>query len=137
MSEEKKVTGGPRGPRGPHGGMMPGEKAKDFRGTFSKLMRSMGKYRAALFGVAIFAAGSTVFNIVGPKVLARATTELFNGMMARFAGTGGINFGRIGEILRPAVLSAGNRDDGDFPEALLPVSESYLGENQPDAHGLL
>lgn len=99
MSEEKKVTGGPRGPRGPHGGMMPGEKAKDFRGTFSKLMRSMGKYRAALFGVAIFAAGSTVFNIVGPKVLARATTELFNGMMARFAGTGGINFGRIGEIL--------------------------------------
>ncbi|MCI9336876.1 MAG: ABC transporter ATP-binding protein [Lachnospiraceae bacterium] len=99
MSEEKKVTGGPRGPRGPHGGMMPGEKAKDFRGTFSKLMRSMGKYRVALFGVAIFAAGSTVFNIVGPKVLARATTELFNGMMARFAGTGGINFGRIGEIL--------------------------------------
>ena len=99
MSEEKKVTGGPRGPRGPHGGMMPGEKAKDFRGTFSKLMRSMGKYRVALFGVAMFAAGSTVFNIVGPKVLARATTELFNGMMARFAGTGGINFGRIGEIL--------------------------------------
>lgn len=99
MSEEKKTGGGPRRPRGPHGGMMPGEKAKDFKGTFAKLIRSLGKYRVALVIVMILAAGSTVFNIIGPKVLARATTELFNGMMARFAGTGGINFTKIGEIL--------------------------------------
>lgn len=79
--------------------MMPGEKAKDFKGTFTKLMTYIGKYKIALIAVMIFAAGSTVFNIIGPKVLAKATTELFNGMMAKFAGTGGINFGRIGEIL--------------------------------------
>jgi ATP-binding cassette subfamily B protein len=88
-----------RRPHGPHGGMMPGEKAKDFKGTFTKLMTYIGKYKIALIAVLIFAAGSTVFNIIGPKVLAKATTELFNGMMAKFAGTGGINFGRIGEIL--------------------------------------
>ena len=88
-----------RRPHGPHGGMMPGEKAKDFKGTFTKLMTYIGKYKIALIAVMIFAAGSTVFNIIGPKVLAKATTELFNGMMAKFAGTGGINFGRIGEIL--------------------------------------
>lgn len=95
MSEEKKV----RRPHGPHGGMMPGEKAKDFKGTFAKLMAYIGKYKIALVAVMIFAAGSTVFNIIGPKVLANATTELFNGMMAKFAGTGGIDFRKIGRIL--------------------------------------
>ena len=59
----------------------------------------MGRYKIALIAVMIFAAGSTVFNIIGPKVLAKATTELFEGMMAKFAGTGGINFQRIGQIL--------------------------------------
>ena len=89
----------PHGPHGPHGGMMPGEKAKDFKGTFRKLLSYMGRYKIALIAVMIFAAGSTVFNIIGPKVLAKATTELFEGMMAKFAGTGGINFQRIGQIL--------------------------------------
>ncbi len=89
----------PHGPHGPHGGMMPGEKAKDFKGTFRKLLSYMGRYKIALIAVMIFAAGSTVFNIIGPKVLAKATTELFEGMMAKFAGTGGIDFQRIGEIL--------------------------------------
>lgn len=88
----------PHGPHGP-GRMMPGEKAKDFKGTFAKLLRYIGRYKLALIAVMIFAAGSTVFNIIGPKVLAKATTELFNGMMAKFAGTGGIDFGRIGRIL--------------------------------------
>ena len=88
-----------RRPHGPHGGMMPGEKAKDFKGTFLKLLAYMGRYKIALIAMMIFAAGSTVFNIIGPKVLAKATTELFNGMMAKFAGTGGINFQRIGQIL--------------------------------------
>ena len=89
----------PHGPHGPHGGMMPGEKAKDFKGTFRKLLSYMGRYKIALIAVMIFAAGSTAFNIIGPKVLAKATTELFEGMMAKFAGTGGINFQRIGQIL--------------------------------------
>ena len=88
-----------RRPHGPHGGMMPGEKAKDFKGTFRKLLSYMGRYKIALIAVMIFAAGSTVFNIIGPKVLAKATTELFEGMMAKFAGTGGIDFQRIGQIL--------------------------------------
>ena len=106
MSEEKSrgrnAAGSGRAvrrPHGPHGGMMPGEKAKDFKGTFGKLLRYLGRYKIALIVVMIFAAGSTVFTIIGPKVLARATTELFNGMMAKFAGTGGIDFGRIGQIL--------------------------------------
>ena len=89
-----------RRPRGPHGpGMMPGEKAKDFKGTISKLLRYMGNYKYALFAVAIFAVGSTIFNIVGPKVLSKATTELFNGLMAKLYNTGGINFDKIGKIL--------------------------------------
>ena len=92
MSQNEKTTRptkNVRRPHGPHGGMMAGEKAKDFRGTFRKLLAYMGRYKIALIAVMIFAAGSTVFNIVGPKVLAKATTELFNGMMAKFAGTGG------------------------------------------------
>ena len=94
-SQRGKSIPRPHGPHG-HGGMMPGEKAKDFKGTFAKLIRYMGNYKLALIAVMIFAAGSTVFTIIGPKVLAKATTELFNGMMAKFAGTGGIDFGRIG-----------------------------------------
>ncbi|MBD5444601.1 MAG: ABC transporter ATP-binding protein [Lachnospiraceae bacterium] len=95
MSENQSRPRGPHGPRG----MMPGEKAKDFKGTISKLLRYMGNYKYALFAVAIFAVGSTVFNIVGPKVLSKATTELFNGLMAKLYNTGGINFDKIGKIL--------------------------------------
>ncbi len=95
MSENQSRPRGPHGPRG----MMPGEKAKDFKGTISKLLRYMGNYKYALFAVAIFAVGSTVFNIVGPKVLSKATTELFNGLMAKLYNAGGINFDKIGKIL--------------------------------------
>ena len=83
------------GPRG----MMPGEKAKDFKGTIRKLIRYMGSFKYAILAVMIFAAGSTVFNVVGPKILSKATTELFTGMMAKLAGTGGIDFTKIGRIL--------------------------------------
>ncbi|MDE7018453.1 MAG: ABC transporter ATP-binding protein/permease [Lachnospiraceae bacterium] len=96
MSENEKKA---RPPHGPHGGMMPGEKAKDFKGTIRKLVGYMGKYKYGLFAVIVFAIGSTVFNIVGPKVLSRATTELFNGLMAKLYQTGGIDFGKIGRIL--------------------------------------
>ena len=101
MSKESKTAGRMpgHGPHGPGGRMMAGEKAKDFKGTARKLMAYMGRYKIAMIAVMIFAAGSTVFNILGPKVLAKATTELFNGMMDKFSGTGGIDFGRIGETL--------------------------------------
>lgn len=81
------------------GGRMPGEKAKDFKGTMGKLVRYLGRYKIRILGVMAFAVGGTVFNIIGPKILGKATTELFNGLVAKIGGTGGIDFGRIGEIL--------------------------------------
>ena len=80
-------------------GRMPGEKAKDFKGTIRQLLRYMGAYKIALAIVAIFAVASTVFNVVGPKILGNATTELFNGLIAKLSGTGSIDFGKIGRIL--------------------------------------
>ena len=59
-------------------GTMPGEKAKDFKGTMKKLMNYMGRYKIAIFFVFVFAVGGTIFNIVGPKILGKATTEIFN-----------------------------------------------------------
>ncbi len=87
------------GPRGPHGGMAPGEKAKDFKGTMKKLMAYIGKYKFAVATVIVFAIGSTIFSIIGPKILSKATTELFNGLVAKIKGTGGIDFDKIGKIL--------------------------------------
>ena len=81
---------------GPH---MPGEKAKDFKGTMRKLMAYMADYKVALLFVVIFAIGSTVFNIVGPKILGKATTEIFNGLVGKVSGQGGIDFEKIGQIL--------------------------------------
>ena len=89
----------PAGPMGHGRGRMPGEKAKDFKGTMGKLMRYLGRYKIRILGVMAFAVGGTVFNIIGPKILGKATTELFNGLVAKIGGTGGIDFGRIGEIL--------------------------------------
>lgn len=83
-----------------HGGAhMPGEKAKDFKGTMQKLIAYMGSYKVALLFVVIFAIGSTVFNIVGPKILGKATTEIFNGLIGKVSGQGGIDFEKIGHIL--------------------------------------
>lgn len=87
-----------RGPMG-RGGMMPGEKAGDFKGSILKLLAFMGKFKFALGAVFAFAIASTVFNIVGPKVLSTATTELFEGVTAKIAGTGGIHFDVVGTIL--------------------------------------
>lgn len=85
------------GPGGP--GMMPGEKAKDIKGTLMKLVGFMGRFKVGLVVVLVFAIASTVFSIVGPKVLSTATTELFNGIVAKIDGTGGINFDAIAQIL--------------------------------------
>ena len=84
---------------GPGRGMMPGEKAKNFTGTIQKLFAYLGSYRIVLGVVILFAIGSTVFNIIGPKVLSKVTTELFNGLVAKVSGTGGIDFEKIGRIL--------------------------------------
>ena len=87
-----------RGPMG-HGGRMSGEKAKDFKGAMKKIIKYISRYKFRLILMLIFAVAGTVFNIVGPKILGKATTELFNGLVAKISGTGGIDFGRIGEIL--------------------------------------
>ncbi|MGN0384637.1 MAG: ABC transporter ATP-binding protein [Lachnospiraceae bacterium] len=105
--ENVRKPGGPRrGPmgHGPGGGMMPGEKAKDFKGTIVKLIQYMGAFRYAILVVMIFAVGSTLFNIVGPKVMSKATTELFNGLMAKFQGIGDIDFTKIGKILLTVLI---------------------------------
>lgn len=87
-----------RGPHGPGGGP-PMEKAKDFNGTVKKLVSYMSRYKIAVFAVGIFAIGSTVFNIVGPKILSKATTEIFNGLISKVGGGVGIDFEKIGQIL--------------------------------------
>ena len=79
--------------------MRGGEKAKDFKGPIGKLFRYIGKYKAAVVVVAIFAIGSTVFNVVCPKVLGKATTALSEGIMNKITGNGGIDFTYIGKIL--------------------------------------
>ena len=87
--------------RGPMGGrgMVPAEKAKNFKGSIKKLISYIGRYKVGIFFVMIFAAVSTVFSVVGPKVLGKATTELATGLQNKIAGTGGIDFTRIGQIL--------------------------------------
>ncbi|MFU2417727.1 ABC transporter ATP-binding protein [Peptacetobacter sp. AB800] len=106
-SDMKKMPGGPmkggpmgRGPMGHgHGGAAMGEKANDFKGTMKQLMKYMSEYKVALIAVLLFAIGSTVFSIVGPKILGKATTKIFEGLMAKVSGTGGIDFGAIEKIL--------------------------------------
>ena len=93
-----------RGPMGGHGPMgrgimMKGEKARDFKGTMLKLVQYLGAYKLAVSVVIVFAIASTAFSIVGPKILGKATTKLFEGVLAQIAGTGSIDFGYIGNII--------------------------------------
>ena len=99
MSEHKHTVrpgrpmgGGPRG-------MMPGEKAKNFKGTIGKLLKYLGRFKIAIACSLVFAAASTVFMVVGPKISGQATTELATGIIAQLTGTGSIDFGAIGRIL--------------------------------------
>ena len=98
MSNDNRRGPG-RGPMGHGRGMMPGEKAKDFKGTMKKLMAYLGKYTYAIIAVFIFAIGSVAFSVIGPKVLGKATTEIFNGLIGKISGGDGINFDRIKIIL--------------------------------------
>lgn len=75
------------------------EKAKDFKGTVKKLWRYLSKYKIALIIVILFTIASTVFSVIGPKILGNATTELFNGVISKYTGGAGINFTKIGKIL--------------------------------------
>ena len=102
MSNEKERTHSRQthhhGPMGGHG-MGHVEKAKDFKGSISKLAAYMGRYKIAIFIVMIFAASSTVFGVVGPKILGKATTALSEGLMEKIRGTGVIDFTYIGNVL--------------------------------------
>lgn len=89
----------PRGPMGGHRKGMPGEKAKDFKGAMKRLVKYMERYKFRLMLMILFAVGGTVFNIVGPKILGKATTELFNGLVSKINGGSGINFDKIVQIL--------------------------------------
>ena len=90
----------PMGGMGPSKGPMSVEKAKDFKGTTKKLLKNyLSKYKIAIIIVIIFAIGSTIFSIVGPKILGNATTEIYNGLISKISGGEGINFQKILEIL--------------------------------------
>ena len=79
--------------------MQAGEKPKDFKKSMGKMIRYIGSYKFAVLLVMIFAIGSTIFNVIGPKILGKATTEVFQGLAAKIAGTGSIDFTRISRIL--------------------------------------
>ena len=83
----------------PRPGRMTTERAKDFKGTLLQLVRNLGRYRLSLVTAIVFAILSTIFNIAGPKVLAKATTALATGWIAKLRGTGSIDFVYIGRIL--------------------------------------
>ena len=95
QSPRRRGSGGPMG----GAGMIPGEKPKNLKKSLATLTRYMGNYKFGVFAVIIFAACSTVFSVIGPKILGTATTELYTGLMAKIQGTGGIDFAKIGQIL--------------------------------------
>lgn len=98
MSKEKTST--PRGGQGPmFGGGQAVQKPKDFGGTMKKLAQFMRPYYGTILIAVVFAVLSVILSIIGPKILARATDELVNGLMRLVANTGGINFDKILEII--------------------------------------
>ena len=91
MANERRRMGGR--------GQMPVEKAKNFKGSIGKLFAYMKQYHAAVAVVILCAIASTVFSVIGPDILGKATTELSNGLLAKIQGTGSIDFTKIGQIL--------------------------------------
>ena len=138
MSQQRR-----RGPMGGHG-MQPTEKAKDFKGSMKKLFGYMGRYKFRFILMFIFAVAGTAFNIAGPKILGKATTELFNGLVAKVNGTGGIDFSKIGMILLTVLslyrggngirTASGIYYDRHYPEDLLSHETGNFGKDQPYAH---
>ncbi len=103
MSNNETTNKPPRmrghGPMGGPGGRGPVEKAKDVKETTKKLGQRLSSYKIAIIIVMIFAIGSTIFSIVGPKILGNATTEIYTGLMNKINQTGGIDFAKIGKII--------------------------------------
>ena len=120
MSEKQgRHTGHRHMGHGPMHGMGAGEKAKDFKGTLKKLLHYLSMFKVQMFFVFLFAVGGTVFNIVGPKILGKATTEIFNGLVSKVSGGAGIF------------------DVRDFPEDDVSSPKRDIGKNQSDADELL
>jgi ATP-binding cassette subfamily B protein len=94
---ERKRSG--RGEHGGPPGMMPVEKAKDFKGTMKKLVTTLSRYRIGFLFMMIFAIGSTIFSIIGPTIMGDATTEIFNGLFNKLGGGEGIQFDKVTSIL--------------------------------------
>jgi ATP-binding cassette subfamily B multidrug efflux pump len=112
-SATKPPSGDGRGPMGGHGPMgrggpmammQRGEKPRAFKGTLTKLIRYLGQYRLLIVFIWLLAIASTVAMIFGPKILGNATTTLFNGVVAKIAGTGTVDFTAIGNILLEVLL---------------------------------
>ncbi|MEE1372294.1 MAG: ABC transporter transmembrane domain-containing protein, partial [Parolsenella sp.] len=103
MAGETNKTQAParrhRGPMGGRGPMGRGEKPKDFKGTIRKLLGYVGRHKVAVFFAIAFAMCSVIFNIVGPKVLGKVTTKLYEGLVAKVQGTGAVDFDWIGKTL--------------------------------------
>ena len=125
-------------PRGRMGGRhgMSTEKAKDFKGTMKKLMGYLAQYKIGLLLVVIFAIGSTIFNIAGPKILGKATTELFHGLISKVSGGSGIDFDKIAKILIGlmclqciVLIYPGIHYDRSFPETDLQNEKRDFGKD--------
>ena len=102
MADDSKTQMPPRKPSRGHGpgrGMRPVEKPKDFKGTMKKLLGYVGAHKVAVVAAILFAIASVVFNIIGPKVLGQVTTKLYEGLTAKVAGTGSVDFDWIGRTL--------------------------------------
>jgi ATP-binding cassette, subfamily B, multidrug efflux pump len=100
---------GPMGGRGPMAGgpmamMRRGEKPRDFKGTLKKLVKYLGQYRLLILFIWLLAIASTTAMIFGPKIMGKATTKLFEGVVAQIAGTGSVDFTYIGNIIVQVLL---------------------------------
>ena len=102
------------------------EKAKDLKGTLKKLLHYMSVFKVQMFFIVIFAICGTAFTIVGPKILGKATTEIFNGLVSKVSGGSGMDFDKIGQILLfdqcIVFVYPGISDDGSFAENNVPFA---------------
>ena len=118
MSNEMNQQPRKRGPMGRMGrGMQPGEKPKDLKKSIKQLAQYIGKYKIAIFIVMICAACSTVFNVAGPKILGKATTEIFNGLVSKVSGGSGMDFGKIGTDRKSTRLNSSHQPQSRMPSS--------------------
>lgn len=104
MSSSSKRRGSMPGMRPMGGGNSVDVKAKDFKKTMKNLIKYLSVYKVGIILVIIFAIFSTIFSILGPKIMGNATTELFDGLMSKISGGAGINFTKINKILLTLII---------------------------------